>query len=419
MKYRRNRTWLLVLVILLSVGALVLLTRVNLSIDQQLPPGSDFVSHWVSLRTFLRDGANPYGDAAAHLAQQQAYGRLAKPGEDALRFTSPLYAVVVYLPFVLIPDFAMAQAVWMTTLEVALIGLALLSVRLAGWRPGRVGMLVYAIFSLLWFHSAWPLINGDMIILLALAFVGALMAIKSGLDEVAGMLLALTTIKLPVFALALIFVAIWALAHRRTRILAWLFGVWFILVAFALLLMPNWIIELVRQLINPVGPQAVTSLQAALAYWLPAMGSRLGWALTAIAGVILVVEWFVFHRADFRGFYWAVCLTLMINQVIGLPTGPQNFIVLLPALALVFATLEERWPRGGRAISFLSMAALFAGLWVLYFNGLGNGQPQPNLAMFLPLPAYLLVTLYWVRWWAVRPPTVWFDLIYEQENPRR
>ncbi len=419
MKYRRNRTWLLVLVILLSVGALVLLTRVNLTVDHQLAPGNDFLSHWVSLRTFLREGTNPYGDAAAHLAQQQAYGRLARPGEDALRITSPLYAVVIYLPFVLIPDFAMAQAVWMTTLEVALMGLTLLSVRLAGWRPGVVWMAIFGVFSLVWFHSIWPLMNGDVIILLALAFAGALMAIKSGLDEVAGMLLALTTIKLPVFALALIFVVIWALAHQRTRIIAWLFGVWFILVAFALLLMPNWIIELVRQIVNPVGPQPVSSLQAALAFWLPAMGRRLGWALSAIFGAILMVEWFIFNRADFRGFYWAACLTLMINQWIGLPTGPQNFIVLLPALALVFALLEERWQRGGRAISFLSMAGLLVGLWALYSNGLGNGQPQPNLLLFLPLPAYLLVTLYWVRWWAVRPPTVWFDLIYEQENPRR
>ncbi len=419
MKYRRNRSWLLVVVIILSVATLVLLTRVNLSINQQIHPGNDFLSHWVSLRTFLRDGTNPYGDEAARLAQQQAYGRLAKPGEDPLRLTSPLYSVVVYLPFVLIPQFEMAQAIWMTALELALVGLALLSVRLAGWRPGLLSMVVFAVFSMLWFHSVWPLLNGNIIILLALAFAGALMAIKSGLDEVAGMLLAFTTIQLPVFGLTLLFIVIWAISQQRTRIVAWLFGVWFLLFAFALLLMPSWPLELARQLTNPATLHRVSSLQSALAYWLPAMGSRLGWAVTALVGVILAVEWFVFHRAEFRGFYWAACLTLVLSQWIGFPTGPKNFIILLPVLALVFAILEERWPRGGRLISLLSMLGLFAGEWALYVNGIGNGQPQPNLILFLPLPFYLFVTLYWVRWWAVRPPTVWFDLIYEQENPRR
>jgi hypothetical protein len=37
-------------------------------------------------------------------------------------------------------------------------------------------------------------------------------------------------------------------------------------------------------------------------------------------------------------------------------------------------------------------------------------------AFFFPLPILLLIVLYWVRWWAVRPP-MWFDLIYERENP--
>ncbi len=419
MKYRRNRTWLLVLVILLSVVTLVGLTRINLSISQQLKPGNDFLSHWVSLRTFLRDGTNPYGDGAAQLAQQQAYSRLARPGENPLRITSPLYSIVVYLPFVLIPQFAMAQAIWMTALELGLVGLALLSVRLAGWRPGLLGMVIFGLFSLVWFHALYPLFNGDIIILLALAFAGAIAAIKSGLDEVAGMLLAITTIQLPVFALALIFILIWAGVHQRWRIVTWLFGVWFILFAFALLLMPSWPLEMVRQIVNPAAQHPISSLQSALAFWLPAMGRRLGWAITALVGMILVVEWFIFHRAEFRGFYWAVCLTLMLSQWVGLSTGPQNFIILLPALALVFAILEERWPRGGRAISILSMAALLFGLWALYYNGIGAGRPQPNLTLFLPLPAYLLVMMYWVRWWAVRPPTVWFDLIYEQENPRR
>jgi hypothetical protein len=29
--------------------------------------------------------------------------------------------------------------------------------------------------------------------------------------------------------------------------------------------------------------------------------------------------------------------------------------------------------------------------------------------MFFPLPAFLLVILYWVRWWVVQPTSVWYD----------
>lgn len=420
MRYRRNRTWLLALVTLLLVATLVLLTQVNLMINRQLPVGNDFLRHWVSLRAFLQEGINPYGAEAAQLAQQQAYGRAALPGEDPLRISTPLYSLFVYLPFLLIPQYELAQAIWMTALEAALVGLALLSVRLAGWRPGAIVMALFAIFTMLWFHSVWPLLGGDIIILLALALAGAVAAIRAGMDELAGLLLALTTIRLPVFLLALVFILLWAGAHRRWHVISWLFGVIFILGAFTTLLMPDWMLENARQIVNPAGYRAVSSLQQAVIVWLPAMGQRLGWGISGLLGLILLVEWFIFRKAEFRGFYWTLCLSLAVNQWIGLPTGPQNFIILLPALVLVFAVLEERWRKGGRWVTVLTMLGLFTGLWALFFNGPENAAGlQPSLGLFLPLPAYLLVTLYWVRWWAVRPPSVWFDLIYEQENPRR
>ncbi len=40
----------------------------------------------------------------------------------------------------------------------------------------------------------------------------------------------------------------------------------------------------------------------------------------------------------------------------------------------------------------------------------------PDPLMFLPLPAFLIVTLYWVRWWAIRPPRLYVEALQEQET---
>ena len=37
-----------------------------------------------------------------------------------------------------------------------------------------------------------------------------------------------------------------------------------------------------------------------------------------------------------------------------------------------------------------------------------------SAVMFFPYPAYLLLLLYWVRWWAVQPPTVWYDMVEQR-----
>jgi hypothetical protein len=128
--------------------------------------------------------------------------------------------------------------------------------------------------------------------------------------------------------------------------------------------------------------------------------------------LILLMEWWSNRKAEFPGFLWTACLTLTISQWIGIQTDPGNFIALFPAIILVFSQLSDRWRTGGRTFVILSMLALFAGIWLLFLKTVQYGaQPVQSPLMFFPLPAFLLVTLYWVRWWAVAPPTVWYDLL--------
>ncbi len=114
-------------------------------------------------------------------------------------------------------------------------------------------------------------------------------------------------------------------------------------------------------------------------------------------------------------FLWTACLTLTASQWVGIQTDPGNFIILMPALVLVFSIWEERWRRAGHIFALMTMLFLFLGIWALFLATVEYGyQPQQSPVMFLPLPAFLLLTLYWVRWWALRVPQVWIDLLAER-----
>jgi cell division protein FtsW (lipid II flippase) len=152
--------------------------------------------------------------------------------------------------------------------------------------------------------------------------------------------------------------------------------------------------------------------RAAFIEWWPAWGSRVGWALTAVMAVILVVEWWSNRKAEFRGLLWTVCLTLVVAQWIGIQTDPGNFIVIFPAMILVFSQLDARWKLGGRVFIILCLLVLFAAIWAIFINTLEVGaQPVQSAVMFFPLPAFMIIALYWVRWWTVQPPAVWYDLL--------
>jgi hypothetical protein len=142
-----------------------------------------------------------------------------------------------------------------------------------------------------------------------------------------------------------------------------------------------------------------------------------GWIFSAVLGVVLLLEWAGAGRSDFPAFVWKTCITLTASQWIGIQTDPGNFIVLLLPLTLVFAMWETRWRKGGSLLVITSMVLLLVGIWGLFLSTVEySGQPIQSPVMFFPLPAFLLFGLYWIRWWAFKPPRLWVDLLQEREG---
>jgi hypothetical protein len=410
-----NRFWYLavIIVIVLLVG----LSLANYYFVQQNPGGNDFLVHWVGTRALFVDGLSPYSDVVAEKIQTMAYGRPAEPGEHELRVAYPLYSVIVFLPYALISDYDLARALWMTTLEVALIGLAMISLRLTRWKMNIWLLPFFLIFSLFWYHSLRPLINGNAVILVSLLLVAAFAALRAGRDELAGILLAVSTIKPHLVLLPIVFIIIWTISLRRWRTLGWMLIGLLLLSAAAALLVPDWPLQNLREIMayssyNPPGtPGAVFEV------WLPATGRQLGWALSVFLGLILLTEWVLVRGKEFRWFLWTGSLTLVISQWIGIQTDPGNFILLYFPLVLVFALWIERWQRSGVFVVIIAMALLFIGPWILFLETVAYGdQPLQHPVMFFPLPFFLLITLYWVRWWGIKPRSLLIDRLREYEQ---
>jgi hypothetical protein len=412
LKRYQNQSVLFLLIVIAALGLLGALTWANHRFAVENPGGINFLVQWAGTRSLIFEGLSPYSDEVVQQIQTLAYGRPARPGEPELRAVYPLYSVIVFLPYALFSDFTLARAVWMTVLEASLFLLLILSLRLVRWRVGLVMMFVLLLFTVFWYHGVNPLVNGNAAILVALGLVGGFLALRAGADELAGVLFAFTTIKPQVVVLLLAFLVIWAIGQGRWRVVTWLFVTVFLLSASAALFIPDWILTNLQEVMRFPSYSPPGTPRAAFIHWWPAWGGRLGWALTGVMILLLLVEWWNNRRADFRGFLWTACLTLTISQWIGIQTHPGNFIVLFPAVILVFSQLDDRWRTGGRIFTILSLLLLFFGTWLLFLNTLQAGaQPQESPLMFFPLPAFLLVTLYWVRWWMVQPPAVWYDYL--------
>src|SRR5664280_1499599 len=150
-----------IILICLALAVLGGLVWANMQYIHAQPAEKDFLVPWLGMRTFLQYGDSPYSDPATQRAQILYYGRLAAAGQDPLALWLPFPVELLYFPIALVNDYVLARAIWTTFLEIALVALAFLSLRMTGWKPGRIFLPVILLFPLLWVYGVFSLESGN------------------------------------------------------------------------------------------------------------------------------------------------------------------------------------------------------------------------------------------------------------------
>ncbi len=408
---------LIILVTIFVAGVILGVFWVNYRLALQSSSGNDFLSPWVGTRYFLLNGWSPYSNQTSEMIQNIASEESADLTEDKLLFVYPFYSVLLFAPFGLIGNFAIACGIWMTVLQLVLLLIAGLSLTTTKWRPQNWLLPIIFVFSILWYHGLKPAINGNASIFVALFIILAFVSIRNERDIAGGIWLAMSTIKPQMVVFIIPLVIIWTISKRRWMlVVSFLSGMGILVVVFSLLI-PNWILQYLNQILNFPESLYPGTPGEIFAEWIPGVGKQLGWLMTLVFSLVLIVEWRAVIKKDFYWFIWAACLTLVFTNLIGIRTGTENYIAMFPAVILVFSLINERWGKNGDWMILLIIMILLAGVWVIYILALQKLDQQiRDSLLFFPVPIYLVMALYWLRWWAIRPPRVFIDQIHSLQD---
>ena len=391
-----------IFLICLALAALGGLVWANTQYVRAQPAEKDFLVPWLGARTFLQYGDSPYSDPATQRAQILYYGRLAAPGQDPLALWLPLPVELFYFPIALVNDYVLARAIWMTFLEIALIALAFLSLRLTGWKPGRVFLPVILLLPLLWVYGAFSLNSGSAAGFIALALAGFLLALRAESDELAGGLLILLVSSARFTGVLAFFIFWWISYTRRWRVLWGFLMALAVLLGLAFLFLPGWFMSFISGLLLHFSYNPGLSSTGIFASWSPVVGQRLGWVLAGILLLVLFFEWGNTLAKDFRAFLWMVCLTVSITPLLGIPMVPKDYLILILPLMLFLALLSERRPWLGRWGVPGVVILIVGGLWFLTLTMVrANAYARLANLLILILPILLVFGLYWMRWWFI------------------
>ena len=381
--------------LLMGIGVAIILILPNVLFTVNTEYGSSFYSYWLTGRVLFAQGQNPYADELFEQAVQRY-----PDDRHVSGFALPLYAIIPVIPFAFISNFKVALTIWRLLLEAALIYAGFQLVRGFRIQNSMTPGIVCAAMLLLNYYAAAAITDGDISILAITFFMIGMAALRDGESELAGIMFAFSTIKPSVTILGLIWVSLWCLFNNRGTIVAWAGMVWILLFMVAMLFQTNWFMLWLRSMVYYLKYLNPTNFSRLLEIRQPELGGRIGWAISGVMILLMLIEWIVNIRKDSNALEWVLALTLSIGFLVGIPNlGKHLYILWIPAI-YAMDKMQLRWDIRGRIYSIVLTCGMFLIPWVLQLFVYPDWKDPVNIVNIV-IPFVLMFLLYWNRWWII------------------
>ncbi len=356
---------------------------------------SDFYPSWYATREFFLHHRDPYDLDVARDIQSWIYGRPNVPGSGRSvhdhQFVYPAYVCFLLWPAGKL-DFATAQNAFLLVLAIATAASVWLWLRALNWRTSATTLTVVVVLTLGSLPAAQGLYLRQLGLLAAAFLTATAAAVTSGKLRLAGLLLALSTIKPQLSLVAVVWLLIWSAGNwsQRKPLAGSFLAAMAVLAGGTAIALPSWPREFWQAV------QAYPEYNDGRSVLQLVLGHTAG-QICAVFVVLAVVAlaWKLRRVRPGSESFMLIFSLVLSSTLMVIPTmAPHGQVLLLPA-ALWLWRERSRVTQFGRAARHI-----FAAVWVLLAS-------QWLLAFTLTLAALIsspeAVRRFWVLPFSVSP----------------
>ncbi len=330
--------------------------------------GNDFYQVWITSQEWLRHRRDPYSPEMTREIQIGLYGRPLDPNRptdpvDRRVFPYPVFVDLLFWPAAEFP-FALLRIAVVGVLAALTFASVPLWLRALDWRLSPNWICVILLFTLSSYPALEALFAAQLGLIVAFLLAASLVALQRSRFLLAGILMAITTIKPQVTALAILYFLIWSAYEWRVRrgFCLGFFATLTLLVGASLVAMPHWIQSWTHTVMayrHYTRPPLVTEVLTSH------LGPRLVGPGTFVLTVALIVIAIVLawrNRAAAYGcfvFWMTLTLLLSITTITILPgQAIYDHLILLPGILLLVRYRKQFLDAGLVPRVLLSLGAL-------------------------------------------------------------
>jgi hypothetical protein len=390
----------IVIIIAVAVGFVIASALVIYEYELYMG-GTDIYPTWKGAELFWQDGLSPYDEQIGRESQQAIYADgVADEGEDEFQFVYPFY-MILYIGPLFLAEFSIAATILMEIMLLLLGGTLFLALDTLQWLPKPPTLGV----ALLIFLTAYFSVRGMLLLqpaFLAYGFhIAAYWSISRRYDHVAGVLLALSTIKPQTGYLLVPLLLLWAWFNHRRQIVWGFVAMFAALFAVSFALLPTWFFEWIDRVFGYRNYTETIATVQIVTHAVDAVPNLAQFVAQLVISVMVLVPVFRFWQQAIvnqrnANFFWGIMLTMTASLLVAPRTATTYYVELYPVLLVILFALEQR----RQTLLLIGGSLVFvASYWALH---IATAPPIEEAGREAPIvyvvfPTLIYVYLLWHR----------------------
>jgi hypothetical protein len=320
-----------------------------------------------------------------------------------LEFGYPLFQLLIYLPFAVIPNYLWASAFFLTINQVCIVLITHMLFQVLEWKPKIVERISVYLLSAAVFFIQVNMFSGNTSIIQLTLIVAVLYYEEDRKPILSGIFLGLSFID-PISMLFTIIVLLSIfITKKEYSIIFWFLITTGLLSVFVTIYDGNWIIGWLKNMVLAPSRFPFTTYVDGIQTKYGVQVNKLFVIIPIILTSWLILEVFRTPKETAGEKIWLLCISGLINYYVMVQPEQYAAVLFFPSLILLISVWWKKINNIGKIMFYLLLTAMSVGVILLPINTSIITSTQVAENIYLSITIFILTNLYWARSWIVRP----------------
>lgn len=348
-------------------------------------------------------GKSPYDEEIQNYIKGIATDERWEVNDNKFEFEMPLFQLMIYLPFAVIPNYLWASAFFITINQICILLSIHMLFHLLGWEPKIVERTCIYFLSAGTFFIQRNILSGNSSIIHLTLIIAVLFYEESKKPILSGILLGLSLFD-PISMFITVIVLLVIITNKKEySIIFWAIISAGLLTIFSTIFDRNWIIGWLKNLfLTPSRFPFITYID----------GFQVKYGISVnklfIIAPIILISWLVLEiirtpKETTRKKIWLLSISGLLNYYVMVQPGMNVAVLFSFSLILLISVWWKKLNNIGKIVFYLLLTGMSAGNFLLQlFTSVATSEKRSAIIL-LAIAFFFTANLYWVRLWIMKP----------------